>query len=335
MDNNNNINVYEESKKSFVKLKPIIKHINKRFKELPKDRLIESKLRKYENPYRKINKTDKAYVSMIFGDESYLPGILLLGYLLKKFKSKYNCVCIVQDRPKTVKIGGEDKYFPGVSKKAIDEILRLFDVVYGVDLLETKYKIQEKHFTEMKHYQNINIYATKIYVLGLIEYERILFLDASAIITRNIDYLFKEYRGNTFLLDMSYLKSKMGLNASVFIVKPSKLYYTRALFYNKYYDKIFSKYFIFRGNDEILLFASVFPDWDKKLIKLWTRCIEHYINKNCPIYNYSVFKPFKKPVDEKPNDITFNLWDNYAKEFIQKYPHFEQFFSHIHEFRNF
>ena len=141
--------------------------------------------------------------------EEYLPAILVLGYTLRKYKNKYNVVCMVQDKPTHKIINGEKKYFPGVSKNSIDEILKIYDVVYGVDLIKTITQKSDKyHFTEqLKHYKNISVYTTKSQVFGLLDYKRVLFLDASLVVHKNIDYLFTEYTGNTFLNEISLDKA--------------------------------------------------------------------------------------------------------------------------------
>ena len=329
----NKFNKNLETKKSLQYITPKIELIDKYLKKVPKDVLKEPEFRKYTN--KPFKKTEYAYTSLLMVSEEYLPAILVLGYTLRKYKNKYNVVCMVQDKPTHKIINGEKKYFPGVSKNSIDEILKIYDVVYGVDLIKTITHFGKYHFTEqLKHYKNISVYTTKSQVFGLLDYKRVLFLDASLVVHKNIDYLFTEYSGNTFLNEKSLDKSGMGLNGSVFIIQPSKYYYNKALLLSKYYAEIFKNYYLSRGIDEIILYFTIYPDWSNKLIKLYTRCVEKLFYKHCPIYNYQIHKPFKVSVNEMSNSITFKIWDKFAKELLTKYPYFLKYFKHIRSFRN-
>jgi hypothetical protein len=93
-------------------------------KNYPKKTLLKPNFRKYTN--NKFKKTDNAYVSLIFGDETYIPALLILGYSLRKYKCKYNLVCMVQDKPTKVKIDNELRHFPGVSNESINQLLKYF-----------------------------------------------------------------------------------------------------------------------------------------------------------------------------------------------------------------
>jgi hypothetical protein len=331
---NNNFNENLETKKAIKKISPTINIIDNYFKNLPQINLIKPNFRKYT--LNKFKKTDNAYVTMIFGDETYIPGILVLGYSLKKYKCKYNLVCMVQDKPAKVKINDEIRDFPGVSSQTIKEILNIFDVVYGIDLIKTNsLKKNEKHFTEVfKHYKNISIYSTKIQSIGLIEYDKILFLDASLVAHKNIDYLFKDYDDFTFLLNSIIGKTNMGIHGAIFLIKPSLYLYNKALFLSKNYIKIFNNLYFKRGIDEVLLYLTIYPNWSNKLFKLWTRCNEKYYFKKCSIYHYQIHKPFRKSENKQNDTITFKIWDKFAKEFLIKYPNYSKYFEHIKTFRN-
>ena len=333
--NDKNFNENIETKKSINKISPTINLIDNYFKKLPQNRLVKPNFRKYTN--NKFNKTDNAYVSMIFGDETYIPALLILGYSLRKYNCKYNLVCMVQDKPAKIMIDNETRHFPGVSNESIKELLNIFDVVYGIDLIKTntiKYD-NEKHFTEIyKHYKNISIYSTKIQSYGLIDYNKILFLDASLVAHKNLDYLFKDYDDFTFLLNSIIEKANMGIHGAVFLIKPSLYLYNKALFLSKNYIKIFNKLYFKRGIDEVLLFLTGYPNWSPNLFKKWTRCNEKYFFKKCPIYHYQIHKPFKKSENIQNDTVTFKIWDKFAKEFLNKYPNYSKYFEHIKTFRN-
>ena len=106
--------------------------------------------------------------------------------------------------------------------------------------------------------------------------------------------MFKIYKGNSYLWDSMVKKTNMGIHGAVFIIKPSNLFYTKAMYLTKYYQKIFGSLYFVRGIDETVLYFSIYPNWSKKLIAKWTKCRDPYLHKNCPIYHYQIHKPFKK-----------------------------------------
>src|SRR3989304_1609189 len=94
---NNNSSKSVETKESFNKILPSINKINLIFDKIDQRKLIKPQFREY-----KINnyiKTNYAYVTLLIIDETYLPGILILGYSLKKYNNNYNLICLVQDKP--------------------------------------------------------------------------------------------------------------------------------------------------------------------------------------------------------------------------------------------
>lgn len=330
MNNNENIN----TKKSVSKIIPKINKINKLISSLPSNKLLQPSFKKYTS--KNFKKTKFGYATIVFLSEDYIPGALALGYSLKMHHNNYNKICLVQNKPVYKIINGEKKYFPGITKKTISDLLKIFDVVYGIDLLQSNISNKnDRHFTKIyKHYKNISIYPTKSQVFGLTEYEKIIFLDASVIVNKNINYMFKIYKGNSYLWDSSVKKTNMGLHGAVFIIKPSKFFYTKAIYLTIYYQKIFGSLYFKRSIDETILYFTIYPNWSKKLIKIWTRCTDEYINKNCPIYHYQIHKPFKKSENKTNTVYTFKVWDKIVKDFLKKYPKFIKYFKNIKEFRN-
>ena len=125
----------------------------------------------------------------------------------------------------------------------------------------------------------------------------------------------------------------MGLHGAAFIVSPSNFFYTKTLLLINYYSKIFGSLYFQRGIDEVVLYFTVYPAWSK-LIKIWTRCMDKYHDKKCPIYHYQIHKPFKASENTINTPRTFKVWDKYAKELIIAYPHFYKYFKHIKDIRN-
>ena len=240
---------------------------------------------------------------------------------------------MVQDKPSCVDVNGVKTIFKGVSKRAINDILKIYDVVYGVDLLSIEYEVSNSHFTKTyKHYKNVCTYITKSQVFGLLDYKHVLFLDATTVVNKNIDYLFSKYKKNHFLLDSSVYRIGMGIHGAVFLVHPSTFYYTKTLYLILHYQKIFGTLYFKRGIDELIIYFTVYPYWSK-LIELWTRCTDDYIEKDCPIYHYQIYKPFKIGENKQNKIITFRVWDKYAKKVVKDYPLLAKYFAHIKELR--
>jgi len=337
MTTNTDFNEDLETKKNVALMEPIITKLDEMIHKTNKEKLPPPPTyRKYmSSPNAKL--TEVAYATLVMVDESYVPSALVLGYTLKKYKCKYNLVCMVQDTPTDKIINGVKTHFPGVSKAVIDDILKVFDVVYGIDLLQIEMPTKHsKHFTErISHYSNISIYVTKSQVFGLMDYKRILYLDASTVAHRNLDYMFEEYHSNTYLWDSSVDKTTMGIHGAVFLIEPSRIFYTKSLYLIKYYGKIFGDKYFKRGIDETILYFTVYPHWSPKLMKIWTRCTEDHKAKKCPIYHYQIVKPFKPiPANTPDKDkYTFQIWDKFAKELLIRIPLYKKYFEHIGKFR--
>lgn len=325
--------IANKTKKSLKIIEPRINKINKYFDSLEKEKYITPKFRKYIK--KKYTKTKNAYSSFIIINDDYMPAILTLGYTLRKYTKKYNLVCMVQDKPVTFTIDGKKVYYPGISKDKINDILDIYDIVYGIDLLKTECLISDNHFTSTPgFYKDIKTYVTKAQVFGLTDYDRIFYLDAATIVTKNIDNLFDMYKDNHFLNDRDFKKHNMGVNGAVFIIKTNNFLYTKAMYYIYFYNKIFGNLFFGRGVDEIIIYFTVYPNWSKTPIKKFTKCYDIFADSNCPIYHYQRLKPFKQIHNKRrKNKYTFNVWDKYASEFIKHYPQYYKYFSHIKNIR--
>ena len=88
MNKNKNKIISKETKISLEKVIPKINYIDKEFDNFDNQHLIKPNFRKYSN--NNFNKTNYAYCSLIFADESYIPALLVLGYSIKSNNNKYN-----------------------------------------------------------------------------------------------------------------------------------------------------------------------------------------------------------------------------------------------------
>ena len=350
---------YYHEKRSFNLIKDNIIKIDNIFKKLNESNFIYPKFRVYKNKFIKSN---YAYATLLIVDESYISGILALGYSIRKNKCKYNLICLVQDKPVYKIIKGEKKLLPGVSLESIKNILKIYDIVYGVNLVQVEEEIKYNergndynnniiHFTDKEHYKNISVYPTKIQVLGLLNYKKILYLDASNIVDNNIDFLFKKYNNFYYPYDFQVKMTNVGIRGQAFLFEPSLLLYTKALYLSNYYKNIFKNTQFNRGFDEIILYFAIYPRWteESKYQLLFIVCNERVLKRNitCPIYNHTGIKPFKKKnnnVNSKTNIYNYNynnsntefiIWDKYAKKLLKSNPEFNKYFEHIKSFRNF
>lgn len=327
--------------KEIEQITPFIKKLDNTVNDLPDNKLIHPKFRIYQK--KELKKTEFAYVSMVFAGETYIPALLTLGYSLRKNGCQENIVCMVQDKDFYKTINGDKTLFKGVSKETINDLLEIFDVVYGIDLLQAKINrkdLPEEHFTKMlQHYKNISIYATKAQVFGLIEYKKIFYLDASDVVVKNLDFAFKLHKNNAFILDKYYYQTKLGIHGGFFIIKPSLKSYTKALFLIKNYYLLFGNYHFTRGLDEIIIYFTVYPHWDKLFIHKIKKCSTELIDPTtCYVYHHQIYKPFKPIASSNntrnKNTITFKNWDKFTKQLLFKYPNLFKYYAHIKKFRN-
>ena len=100
------------------------------------------------------------------------------------------------------------------------------------------------------------------------------------------------------------------------------------------YLKIFNDLPFIRTIDEVLIYFTIYPRWSKKLIKKWTSCPEYDKEKDCSIYKYQIFKPFRKNLNKEPKYQKYSEWDNLVKDLLNNYPIFKPYFIHIKNFRN-
>lgn len=142
----------------------------------------------------------KAYVMLMFGGDSYLPGVLTLAYSIKKSESKYDVVCMVTE---------------DVSAEAINTMERHNIIVVRVPYLEFKSKPMMSAKQQAAYSSWISKSYTKWNCLSLTQYEKILFLDADMLVQRNIDHMFEKYRAPAARFTNEIYKTKYNWKATV------------------------------------------------------------------------------------------------------------------------
>lgn len=293
-------NFREKNKRVII---PLINEVRK----ITKNNILKKPIfRKYTN--KKYIKTKDCYCSIIFNDESYLPGILTLGHSLRRTDTKKNIVCLVQDRP------SKDNKYPGLTKKNIIDILEIYDIVYGFDLLKLENFTIHNPVFKLNHYKNLHIYVNKCLILGMIDYKKIFFLDASTITLKNLDSLFNKTVNNSLRFNY-FNKNKYDLacNGQYMIIKPSLELYNNLLIIIQNYKNILKKYLSRSGIDEVVFSMILFSKYSK---------LKNIDN----IIAYQVYKPWNTYMQlsliDDCNDLKqkSSYWFKMTKDLIDKYP---------------
>jgi hypothetical protein len=324
-----------DSHKMIMERMPLIENDFKK----KKNSILLPTFRTYSNPYRNVKETSFAYVTILFLGEKYIPSALTLAMSLRNAKVEQNIICMVQD--KSYKFGG--KVYGGVSQEGIQQLLKIFDVVIGCDLLEIEnYQPPSNHFTKNSHYQNIHFYVTKLNVLGITNYKKIFYMDASSIVHTNIDSVFSKYDKSSFFEDEEYIFSKVGLRGTFFLLVPSITFFQKAIYLIQNYNIYFKNLYFCRGVDEVILFYSIYPNWSKKYLDLDWMCDGNTTEpkrKKCDIIYFQILKPFE-PITNQPQHIVqryyqnYQIWDDIVKILLIQFPQFKDYFKHISHFRN-
>ncbi len=313
------------------------KLINKEYIKNP-DIFKQPNFRYYSNfDLSSIFQMKNAYITSIFISEDYIPSALVLAQSLRNVNTKYPIICMVQDKPYEV---NKNTTFKGISEKGIKDLLELFDMVIGVDLLKVKNfekNNRYSHFTNIPSYKNILYYVTKGQILALTQFKKIFYLDASTYVGKNIDFIFNKYNKPNFHYDIEFKKTKVGYRGTYLFLIPKITYYYKLLSFIKNYSKFFGKLYFCRGIDELLIFYSIFPHWDKLKMPFNFTCSKRINRPTCDISYFQVIKPFrKKPDGKKYNDIPdeiFYEWNGIAKSILHKKPNLSSYYKHIPEFR--
>lgn len=350
--NINNENIIDKVNKSHNKIIPEIKTINTKFKSL---RLLYNSSSEY---YRFLKKpkqfTKYGYVTIIFCDDSYLPSILTTGFYLKYIlKTKYDIICLVQDKKFYESLSNGTKYlkFKGVSEDDINNIKKIYDVVIGIDLLNINIKKRDGA-NLFSQYLKLPYYCTKLLCLGLSEYSKLIYYDAATLIVKNIDYLFDKYKNSHYRIDKLFFKMKRGLIANFFMFVPHRYYIYKGIYLTNNYDYIFKNIVKFYTKDEDIIFYTVYPNWNKDILDdnlFYTNSTIYsipYIHKNTVEYDTKVelfmgIKPFMYPLSKdiyernmfENNYICYIKWDNATKNLLKTYPEFEIYYNFIKTFR--
>lgn len=338
MPSRNNLLRTKQSHQNIVQIMPAVDNVVKNTQiNLPSFRM-------YKNSTRQVQKTENCYVTCVFLSEKYIPSALTLGMSLRKVGVRQNTICMVQDTP--YEVPGSNRVLEGVSPKGIKDLLKVFDFVVGCDILSIRdYRPPTQgHFTSNSHYSNIQYYVTKLNILGLTQYKKLFYLDASTMVDKNIDYIFGEFNQSAFFFDVEYKYSHVGLRGTFFLIVTKPFYFKKSIYLINNYNSIFKDYYFCRGIDEVVLFYSIYPNWSKKMIDFHFACNGNDLNKRideniCKIHYFQILKPFEPILDKSPNLVkqyyeNYNKWDEMVRELLTLNPTLQSYFKKIRDFRN-
>lgn len=126
-----------------------------------------------ENIYNKDGSCKYSYVTMLILGDGYLPGALTVGYSIIKMGSKIDRTIIITD---------------DVSENARQLLRKVYNKIIVVPYIEPIEGITKKVLTERyPHYAKT---FTKLNILNLVEYEKVLYLDADSLVIKNFDSIF-------------------------------------------------------------------------------------------------------------------------------------------------
>lgn len=154
-----------------------------------------------------------SYVTLLTSDD-FIYGVMVLNETLKRVQSKYPLYAVVTSN---------------VSLPVL-EILNQLNISFKIvtpivpPTYIQEYNISINKNTTERWYYNF----TKIEIFDLIQFDKIIYLDADVMILKNIDHLF-EYPHITGILDNFYFSPNNFCSGGFFIYSPSHLDYTNLL----------------------------------------------------------------------------------------------------------
>ncbi|XP_033760498.1 glycogenin-1-like isoform X1 [Pecten maximus] len=204
-----------------------------------------------------------AFVTLATND-TYALGCLVLGNSLRRVKTVHQLVVMITD---------------GVSGSIRNQLRRVFDLLYEVNLLDSK----DASNLQLLGRPDLNVTFTKFHCWRLTMFDKAVFLDADTLVLKNVDEL----------LDREELSAAPDagwpdcFNSGVFVFRPSEETYTNLL------DFALAKG-SFDGGDQGLL-NIYFSDWATKDIARHLPFIYNVVSQ--AFYSYlPAFTQFKQDV---------------------------------------
>ena len=129
---------------------------------------------KYDNPIKMMDSNGKniyAYVTLVMLGDRYIPAAIVLAQSLKNCGTKADLVVLVT---------------PDVSNEGKDILNKFFDVLKVVE-----YVTVSNWRTKKQYYRKyLELVFTKFHLFNLVQYKKVILIDADAIVLKYPDHLF-------------------------------------------------------------------------------------------------------------------------------------------------
>lgn len=218
-----------------------------------------------------------SYITLL-SDDSYIYGIILLQESLKKVNAQFPLKVLVTSN---------------VSQPIL-EIMRQLDLEYKIiDPIYSQELVDYNKTIQPRFARTWALCLSKFETFNLVEYDKIIFLDADILVLKNLDHLF-EYPHLTSALDGEYFNlwpDNPHFNSGILVIKPDKKEYTNLT--NFYSNLVLDedKKIQCIADQEIL--NMYYSDWPFKE--------ELHLNKY-----YDIFAPYIG--EEQINDVDENCY---------------------------
>lgn len=242
----------------------------------------------------------KAYITYLCTD-SFAPGVLALHNSIKRTKSKYDfVVMITEDISNNLK----EKFLnKGIKLTTIKKIFYKGPRIY---LMKDRFGIQNESWKMF----------TKLNLWNQTKYEKLIYIDADALVLKNIEDLFTIGELGA-VKDESIILNYQGINAGVLIIKPNKNTFAELISYlNKdQFNITMTDQSLVNDFFKIRKKINIIPEYYNRL---WKKNINY---NGCHIFHFNGPKPWlhqssfsniprikRKLITERK---TLNLWYDY------------------------
>jgi lipopolysaccharide biosynthesis glycosyltransferase len=138
-----------------------------------------------------------AYVFLVMKGDLYIPGAIVAAHSIKKTGTEQDIVCMVT---------------PDVSKIGIKQLEIVFDTIVPVNYIQVKTNNMKSKKIEDRYGVWKSVSYTKWNLLKMIQYNKVIFMDADLVVIDNIDSLFElQTPAGTFSLSQAKPFTKKGI----------------------------------------------------------------------------------------------------------------------------
>ncbi len=228
-----------------------------------------------------------AYVCVLSTD-NYLDGALILNENLRELNSKYELLCVVNDR---------------LSEESINTLHRFGIKTKNTRAIKTNMGIGRWNYT----FDKLNIFS-------LVEYDKIVFLDLDLLILKNIDHLF-DWDSIAAGLDMPWHDDEF--NSGVMVIEPNMD------LYNDMIEKLYATKYNYTDDQDLLndYFVKNFIALPLKYNLMRTLYLDsELLYKNCTkrgVYKY---------IKNEPKDAVIIHYIRSLKPFMDKIPFNDEYY---------